>query len=223
MAQKEKFASLGEMAAGVAHGFRNSLATIGGYLQLLENKISPDCSSYTSAINREFELLQKVVNDFLSFARPVQLQRTKVNLEELVRECGEEVRIASMSAPFVFSMGGTFPQISGDETALRQVFTNLLLNAAESIDGTGRKGKIEMIGSLSSNSKHCVIEVRDNGAGISPEDTSRIFTPFFSTKEKGVGLGLAIVQKLILQHNGSISVESTPNGSVFRVQLLLEP
>jgi len=220
--QKEKFASLGEMAAGVAHEFRNSLATIVGYLQLLENKILPDQKTYTGPINKELILLQKVVNDFLSFARPVELHVTEVKLDELLRDCVSEVKISAVGNPVDFAMMGNFSEVRGDESMLRQLFINLLKNAAESIDGTGRKGRVEINGTTSANGKFSVIEIRDNGLGIPPENLSRIFTPFFSTKDTGVGLGLAIGQKLVLQHNGTISAESLAEGSLFRVQLPLE-
>jgi PAS domain S-box-containing protein len=218
MAEKEKYASLGEMAGGVAHEFRNSVATISGYVQLLENKIAQDQKSYTSPIQKELQSLQKVVNDFLSFARPVQLTIASVHLKELLHECIEEVRVASDSN-IEFSMNGTFPVVPGDETRLRQVFSNLIRNAAESMDGTGRHGRVEISGSTAFNGKFSIVDVKDNGAGILADDISKIFTPFFSTKRKGVGLGLAIVQKLVLQHNGSISVQSSSDGSLFRVQL----
>lgn len=220
MALKEKFASLGEMSAGIAHEFRNSVATISGYLQLLENKIEPEQRTYTGSMQKELQELQRVVNDFLSFARPVKLEITKVRLDELLKGVVEEVRIAPEFSATLFSVSGEFADVQGDESMLRQVFLNLVRNAAESIEGTGRKGKVEVIGSTSG--RFAAVEVRDNGVGIPSADLPRIFTPFFSTKQKGVGLGLAIVQKLVLQHNGDTSVESGTEGSVFRVQLPVE-
>ncbi|HEY7160644.1 MAG TPA: ATP-binding protein, partial [Acidobacteriota bacterium] len=218
MAEKEKYASLGEMAGGVAHEFRNSVATIAGYMQLLENKIDPDRKEYTEPIQKELQSLQKVVNDFLSFARPVELEMGNVSLFDLLQECVEEVKVG-IPREVEFQMYGVFPEVHGDERMLRQVFTNLIRNAAESLEGSNRKGKLEISGSTALNGKFCVIDFADNGLGIRSEDVSRVFTPFFSTKQDGVGLGLAIVQKLILQHNGTISVDSGPEGSLFRVQL----
>ncbi len=219
MALKEKFASLGEMAAGVAHEFRNSLATISGYMQLLENKISQEQKAYIAPVYKEMELLQRVVKDFLSFAGPVQLQLTLVNLNDLIQECVEEVRVSRGTGSVVISTSGAFPEISGDEAMLRQVFGNLLRNAVESIDGAMRPGHVEVSGSPTDDGKYWVIDVRDNGRGINAENLARIFIPFFSTKKEGVGLGLAIVQKLLIQHNGTIQVESGQEGTLFRVQL----
>lgn len=220
MALKEKFASLGEMSAGVAHEFRNSVATISGYLQLLENKIDTEQKGYVSSMQQELQELQRVVNDFLSFARPVSLEITNVSLQELLKETVEEVKVSPAFGTITFAMAGEFPVIKADESMMRQVFLNLIRNAAESIEGTGRKGNVEAHGSISG--KFAVVEIRDNGVGIPAADLSRIFTPFFSTKQKGVGLGLAIAQKLVLQHNGATSVESTPEGSTFRVQLPID-
>ncbi|HSE39788.1 MAG TPA: ATP-binding protein [Acidobacteriota bacterium] len=218
MAEKEKYASLGEMAGGVAHEFRNSVATISGYLQLLENKVDPEQQQYTGPVQKELQSLQKVVNDFLSFARPVELEMAPVSLRELLQECMEEVKVAA-SDNLDFELDGVFPEVRGDERMLRQVFTNLIRNAAESVEGTNRKGKLQINGSTALNGRFCVVDVADNGVGIKNEDLARIFAPFFSTKPEGVGLGLAIVQKLVLQHNGTITVETGSEGSVFRVQL----
>jgi signal transduction histidine kinase len=187
-------------------------------MQLLENKVDPDRKEYTEPIQKELQSLQKVVNDFLSFARPVELEMGNVSLFDLLQECVEEVKVA-IPREVEFNMYGVFPEVRGDERMLRQVFTNLIRNAAESLEGTDRKGKLEINGSTALNGKFCVIDVVDNGLGIRTEDVSKIFTPFFSTKRDGVGLGLAIVQKLVLQHNGTISVDSGPHGSLFRVQL----
>jgi signal transduction histidine kinase len=115
-------------------------------------------------------------------------------------------------------LGGEFPQIAGDEAMLRQIFSNLLRNAVEALRDTGRKGLVSVSGSVTEG-KISRVEIKDNGSGIRAEDLDRIFTPFYSTKQDGVGLGLAIVQKLVLSHNGSIQVESGPEGSLFRVHL----
>lgn len=222
MAQKEKFASLGEMAAGVAHEFRNSIATIVGYVQLLENKIQTDQKRYTAPVEKELESLQKIVNDFLSFARPVELQMQVIPVENLLQECVQEVRVSFPPSAFEITVAGDFRNVMGDELMLRQVFLNLIRNAAESMDGRPLPGKIDISAATSANGKFTVIDIRDNGGGIPQENLSKIFTPFFSTKQSGAGLGLAIVQKLILQHNGTISVDSTAEGTLFRIQLPVE-
>jgi PAS domain S-box-containing protein len=218
IALKEKFADLGEMAAGLAHEFRNSLTKISGNITALEEEIPSEQRKYIDSIQKQTQFLQKVVNDFLNYARPVDLELSSVNLTELLKDCIEETRLSPTPAVDL-EMKGAFPTVHGDETMLRQVFTNLLRNAVESMDGSGKKGKIEVGGSISANRKFSIVEIRDNGTGIRTEDLPRIFAPFFSTKRKGIGIGLAMVQKLVLQHKGTITVESSPEGSVFRVQL----
>ncbi len=217
MAQKEKFASLGEMAAGVAHEFRNSIATVTGYLQMVEDRITLEQKTYIAPIHKEVHSLQKVVNDFLSFAKPVQPQLYPVNLGDIIRDCIAEVAVSSRDVHF--EIRGEFPSIPGDEGMLRQIFSNLLRNAVEALKETGREGQISVNGIIATDGKFLRVEIRDNGSGIRAEDFERIFTPFYSTKQSGVGLGLAIVQKLVLSHNGSIHVESSHDGSVFRIQL----
>ena len=206
------------MAAGLAHEFRNSLTKISGNITALEEEIPSEQKKYIDSIQKQTQFLQKVVNDFLNYARPVDLELSSVNLTELLKDCIEETRL-SPTPTVDLEMKGAFPSVHGDETMLRQVFTNLLRNAVESMDGSGKKGKIEVGGSISANGKFSIVEIRDNGTGIRTEDLPRIFAPFFSTKRKGIGIGLAMVQKLVLQHKGTITVESSPEGSVFRVQL----
>jgi two-component system sensor histidine kinase AtoS len=219
MSQKEKFASLGEMAAGVAHEFRNSIATVTGYLQMVEDRITAEQKSYTAPIHKEIHSLQKVVNDFLSFAKPVQPQFERLKLADVIQDCVSEASVTSRNVSL--TIAGDFPEISGDEAMLRQIFSNLLRNALEALKETGRNGTIQVTGSIPSEGKFARIEIKDNGSGIRSEDLNRIFTPFYSTKQEGVGLGLAIVQKLVLSHNGSIQVESSSEGSQFRLQFPL--
>ena len=216
ISQKEKFASLGEMAAGVAHEFRNSIATITGYLQMLDDRIHSEQKTYIAPIHKEIHSLQKVVNDFLSFARPVQPQFEQVNLKEIIQECIAETAVTSRDVSF--QLNGEFSNIAGDESMLRQIFSNLLRNAVEALKESQRKGEIRVQGTLREDTRILQVEVADNGSGIRAADLDRIFTPFYSTKQNGVGLGLAIAQKLVLSHNGSIQVESTSEGSRFRIQ-----
>lgn len=220
MSQKEMYANLGEMAGGVAHEFRNSLATVAGYVQLLESRMTPEQNSYILPIHNELQSLQKVISDFLSFARPVQPEMQAVSLRELVEECAEEIRV-SAPAGLDLTLRGEFPVLDGDEAMLRQVFLNLIRNAVQSVEGVDRDGEVVISGILQTDASSVAVEIQDNGSGIREEDLPKIFTPFFTTKRDGVGLGLAIVQKLVLQHNGVITVRSSTKGSLFRVLLPL--
>src|SRR5262245_28853695 len=152
IAMKEKFADLGEMAEGFAHDLRNSWTKICRNMTALEEGITSEQKKYIDSIQKQMQFLQKVVNDFLNYARPVDLEVSKVNLTDLLKDCIEETQLSPTPAVDL-EMKGTFPTVHGDETMLRQVFTNLLRNAVESMDGTGKRGKVEVGGSISANGK----------------------------------------------------------------------
>jgi PAS domain S-box-containing protein len=213
---KENFAALGEMSAGIAHEFKNSLATIVGYAQMsvTETDLST-LHSYAREIHKESQSLAHMVTDFLNFARPVRTSITDVDLVELLqnaigdlknlRPAKYEVRFASPESAVV----------SCDATLMRQSLMNLLINAAEALD---TDGLIEV--SIETSPRSIRIAVQDNGHGIPDDVLKKIFIPFFTTKTQGTGLGLSLVQKIILAHNGRIEVQSSPaRGTRFTVTL----
>src|SRR5262249_39510808 len=154
--------------AGVAHEFRNSLATLTGYLQLLEKRAGSDQQGYTSSMQKELQLMQKVVNDFLSFARPVHLNVEPVRLKDLINDCVAEAQITAPPS-FQFEVRGTFPVVPGDEMMLRQIFSNLLRNAVESVSPNAT-GHVIVEGALAAEARFVWIDVQDNGTGIKAED-----------------------------------------------------
>ena len=207
MRLKENLASLGEMSAGIAHEFKNSLATISGYAQMLHAENDPETvRQFASKIVSETASLTRIVTDFLSFARPRSLEPEPVDIRQMLEECARECPIdLQMEMPEGFSL-------VGDRTALRQAFSNLLRNSSES----GRNGAsvtVEVTGQADAHQARIVL--RDNGSGIPAEDLGRIFIPFFTTKSGGMGLGLALVHRIVTQHGGSIAVASDPSGSTF--------
>lgn len=207
MRLRENLASLGEMSAGIAHEFKNSLATISGYAQMLtaEND-SETVRQFASKIVSETSSLTRIVTDFLNFARPQELEPEPIDLGQLLEECARECPIElRMTLPTGFSL-------VGDRTALRQAFSNLLRNSAES----GKDGvpvTVEVTGQADAQQARVVL--RDNGGGIPAEDLGRIFIPFFTTKSGGTGLGLALVHRIVTQHGGAIAVASDASGSTF--------
>ncbi|HXE90138.1 MAG TPA: ATP-binding protein [Terriglobales bacterium] len=208
---KDNLASLGEMSAGIAHEFKNSLATISGYAQMLtaENDAAT-VRQFASRIVAETGNLTRIVTDFLNFARPRALEPELIDLRQLLEECARECPIeVRLGLPEGFSL-------VGDRTALRQAFSNLLRNSAES----GKNGvpvTVEVTGETDAQQARVVL--RDNGAGIPAEDLARIFIPFFTTKSGGTGLGLALVHRIVTQHGGTIAVTSNPSGSTFTLSL----
>jgi len=214
MQRREMLADLGELSAGVAHEFRNALGTILGYTRMLSRR--GEGTEEAGAIEEEVHALERVVRDFLRFADPTRLVLTDIELESLLEEVageagrpGVEVRIE-----------GDLPRIRGDRTLLRRTFRNLLHNAVEAVP-EGREGLVEVRGERREG--RIRVKIRDNGEGIGGEARERLFQPFFTTKPGGTGLGLALVQKIVLSHNGDIRFDPAPGGgSIFTVTLPLQ-
>jgi PAS domain S-box-containing protein len=210
---RKRLSSLGEMSAGIAHELRNPLGVIAGYTKLLSKKVDDSMISTVDAITKEVEVMDRIIADFLSFAKPVELTLSRINLYDLIGGCvssiignndGIEINLDIDDSVF----------ISGDEVLLRQTFTNLIQNSVEAMKAKGR-----LIFKYSETEDYTEISVSDTGHGIPEGMRGKIFLPFYTTKEKGTGLGLAIVHKTIVSHGGEISVESTEEGTTFRVRL----
>ncbi|PYP85242.1 MAG: hypothetical protein DMF61_16840 [Blastocatellia bacterium AA13] len=231
MKLQENLANLGEMAAGLAHEFKNSLATIHGYAQLLESQMgdTPAKRGRQDTVDgmlNEVRLLARLVTDFLNFARPQRINLAPVDLGSLVRESAAEVAPLIEGAKIELRISGDFPTLPADETLLSRVFVNLLRNAAEAIDPGSDSKIIEVSGSTDSGegARYAHIRVRDTGTGISREDLHKVFIPFYTTKSRGYGIGLAIVQKILIAHGGDVAVESSdPTGTQFHCRLSLQP
>ena len=212
---KEGLAFLGEMSAGIAHEFKNSLATISGYVQLVGNDtLPPAVDNSLKMIRKETSQLTRTINKFLSFAKPQQLNRQTLNLGQLLRESVDEIRRDARFQHVEFCFDGNARGYAGDESLLRSAFNNLLLNASEAIDPSAKGGEVScaLLDLVGDRSHTTLVKVSDNGCGIASEDLPRIFIPFFTSKSSGSGMGLAIVQKIVLMHDGKIEVESKPGG-----------
>ena len=213
---KDTLARLGELTAGIAHEFRNGLATIHGYGRLIDPEALPtQYRPYVEGIRQEAEALGKVVTNFLNFARPEQIVLVPVDLEAIARRAVDDLQ-HDLPAGTTVRVEGAFGEILGDEVLLRQVFGNLLRNAAEACQTAGRDAVITLRGSIDTTT--CRVDVDDNGPGIPEADRERIFRPFVTTRSRGTGLGLAIVQKVVVMHNGRVSVAAAPGGGA-RMQL----
>lgn len=209
---KETLARLGELTAGLAHEFRNGLATIHGYSRLIDPQALPGpYQPYVEGIRQETEALGRVVTNFLNFARPEQVAFSRVDMGALVRRTAEEIR-HELPAGTTVETTGEFADIHGDEVLLRQAFSNLLRNAAEACQGAGITPAIVITGQIDLEQRTCRISVGDNGPGIPEAARDRIFRPFVTTRAGGTGLGLAIVQKIVVTHNGRVTVGTSPAG-----------
>ncbi len=220
---KEALARLGEMTAGIAHEFRNGLATIHGYGKLIDPAVvPPQYKPYVEGIRQETEALGQVVTNFLNFARPTQLSLATQDLAALVQRAADDLRheIQQMGGEIVVT--GQFGRVDADDVLLRQAFSNLLRNAIEACQQTKVVPHVRVEGSLDAAQGQARISVHDNGPGIAPDARDRIFRPFFTTKKTGTGLGLALVQKIVVTHNGRVSAGSSPSGGAcFQVTLPL--
>jgi len=210
---KDSLATVGELTAGIAHEFRNGLATIHGYSKLLDLQALPESyRPYVEGIRAETESLSQVVTNFLNFARPAQLALARVDLRAICERAADEARPDARTLGGDVEVHGDFGVLDGDEVLLRQAFSNLLRNALEACAGSSKAPRIVIHGELDSSQRVSRIAVNDNGPGIAPVSRERVFRPFFTSKRNGTGLGLALVQKIIVFHNGRVSVGSSPDG-----------
>jgi signal transduction histidine kinase len=220
---KESLATVGELTAGIAHEFRNGLATIHGYGKLIELDALPVAfRPYVEGIRAETESLTQVVTNFLQFARPAQLTLSRVDLRAVCERAADEIRGDARSLGGDVDVRGQFGALEGDEVLLKQAFSNLLRNAVEACVGASMAPVIVVESQLHPVQKISRISVNDSGPGVAPAAQDRIFRPFFTSKRTGTGLGLALVQKIIVFHNGRISVGTSPQGGAsFQITLPL--
>lgn len=219
----EKMASLGEMAAGLAHEIKNPLASLSGAIQVLreDKHYEPEQDNLMRIVLRETDRLASLVSDFLLFAKPPAGNRERIRLDEAINEILElfqknsaiqgNLRIQRNLIPDIF--------VEMDPIHLRQILWNLLLNAAEAINGEGQI-TIQMI---NQKNKWVEIVLMDNGEGILPENVDAIFDPFYTTKHSGTGLGLSIVYRLLEYYDSRLDVESDENQGTsvhFRLKML---
>jgi signal transduction histidine kinase len=224
--QAEKGAVVGRLAAAIAHEIRNPLNYINLTLDHLRSSFAPADESkrttfvrLTDQLKTEVARINRHITDFLKYSRPSKLELQDLDIrmeaEDALRlvearadECGIETKIEQEKA---------LPRVRADREALRSVFTNLVINALEAIDGEGGKVSIRLSNTDGNSVK---VEVTDTGRGISPQDISKLFEPYFSTKETGTGLGLAIVKKAVDDHGGTINVASKEGaGTTFTIIL----
>jgi signal transduction histidine kinase len=210
---KENLAALGEMSAGIAHEFKNSLATISGYAQMIRSESDAgETRDSAEKILDQTRALTHVVTEFLKFAKPLEICYETVAMAPLVERLAEELRESLPKC--AFATEGTFLELPGDEALLRQALLNLARNGAESASAKGPAARVAISGTLEElgGRKWQRICVADNGPGIPDHDMQKIFLPFYTTKSEGTGLGLAVVQKVALQHGGSIEARNRPGG-----------
>jgi len=205
--QANKYKVIGELAAGIAHEIRNPLGSIQGSLEILRKDYKVEDSKYEflNILLKEVARLNKVITDFLNYARPALPNLIETDINQLI---SETVLILSPQAAkkgvgLKTELDKNLPRIKADPSQLKQAFINLILNSLEAIESTGQI----LISTLQDKNK-VTVKFQDTGKGMSEETKGKIFTPFFSTKENGAGLGLGIVERIVQNHKGEIRVES---------------
>ena len=214
---KDTLARLGELTAGLAHEFRNGLATIHGYARLIDPAAVPaQYRPCVEGIRQETEALGAIVTNFLNFARPEHVVFNPVDLRAVVQRAADDLRDGASRAEI--RLEGEFGTIDGDDVMLRQAFSNLLRNAVEACEAIQRQAVVVVEGEVDPSLGVARVAVHDNGPGIQGAAADRLFRPFFTTKSQGTGLGLAIVQKVVVTHNGRVSAgTSRLGGACFRL------
>lgn len=218
--RKEKLMALGHLAAGVAHEIRNPLSSIKGLAKYFAERTPPGGEAYELAqvMAKEADRLNRVVSELLELVRPAHLKWQPVDLNEVI---GHSLQLVSQDASgrditLQFTAQPSLCRIQADPDRLNQVLLNLYLNAIQAI---GREGIITVAVAECGDGR-IKLSVADSGKGMTAEQLQAIFTPYFTTKADGTGLGLAVVQNIVEQHGGTIHVESSPGrGAVFTLYL----
>lgn len=214
---KERLAALGEVSAGIAHEFRNPMAVIAGYARLLLKSFSENDErrDVVQGILREVEEMDRVMEELLKFTKSEPVNKVPIDLTRCVNDVIKGIEDRSR---IDFSPKQDI-SIKGDETLLKQAVKNLIQNALDA----GERVRVDIENVTQLGKRGVMVYVVDNGQGIPANDIKRIFMPFYTTKDKGAGIGLALVHKIVTAHGGNISVESAVGkGSTFRVFLPIE-
>ena len=244
---KRRLTALGEMSAGIAHEFRNYMGSVMGFAKLLSKKLPPSAAGLDTgqemiaSIMRELSEMNKLIEQLLSFGRQGELRLQPVALEPLIRRLLDPwtAPAAGVKPRLEISIPSDLPDIRMDEVLMRQAIGNLLQNA---MDAMSQGGTLQIQATLPGRDDstcpgiiaagvgtgagghpgELLLEIRDTGAGIPRDKLDKIFLPFFTTKEKGTGMGLALVHKIVLSHGGRVEVDSQEGrGTTFRIFLPL--
>lgn len=223
--RSERLAALGQMSAGLAHEIRNPLGVIKGSAEMLSQKLTGDqplAAELAGYISSEVDRLNALVARFLDFARPLQIEAKPHRIDEIVDRAIESVehQFPHASVRVERDYAQAQPEAMVDEQLCERVFINLIQNAFQAMDGSHPASgtlKLTIRPQESNESAGVSVVVEDTGPGVAPEFREQIFNPFFTSKKDGVGLGLAIVAKILDEHGGSIRLEDSPAGARFRV------
>jgi len=222
LVRQEKLAVLGQLAGGVGHELRNPLGVIKNasyYLNLMLKDAEPRITETLQILEKEVVNSENIISSLLDYAYPKSPLRVKVDLGDLLEQALREIPLPPDIEVNV-QLDKALPNIPADPNQLSQVFRNIIINAVQAMPEGGKL----TLATQTASPGQIDVSITDTGAGIPKENTERIFEPLFTTKAKGIGLGLAIARLLVEAHNGSLLLQSGPGqGSVFTIRLPLNP
>jgi two-component system sensor histidine kinase HydH len=221
MRENERLAAIGRMAGGVAHEVRNPLSSIKGLALLLKNKFTAGSKEQDTAdlLIQETERMNRTITEMLSFTRPTDLRLGRVDLAALLERSLQLIKAEAVDNHIATTLEveRELLPVSGDVDRLQQVMMNVLLNAMQAME---RGGRLTVALANREDGQSVVLQINDTGTGIAVELLPQVFYPYFTTKQGGTGIGLAISQKIIVDHGGSIELESDPGtGTTVTIQL----
>jgi signal transduction histidine kinase len=219
VSRAEHLATLGELAAGLAHEIRNPLAGIAGVIEIIGRDLPPTSPAVAVVKDVRLEIVQinRILTDLLETARPHRPQVCRSNLNTTVEHAVMLARQQVLSKPIKIELqkAPDLPEVEHDSSQIHQVLLNLLLNAVQAMEGAGT-----VLVEIGSRDNYASVVVSDNGRGISPQHLPNIFRPFYTTKGNGTGLGLSLARRIVEEHHGRIEVSSVVGkGSKFEVVL----
>jgi len=219
MSRAEHLATLGELATGLAHEIRNPLAGIAGVIDIIgrDLPVSSPARAMVKDVRLEINQINRILTDLLETARPHPPRMMRSNLNTTVEHAVMLARQQVLSQPIKIELlqAPDLPDVEHDSDQIHQVVLNLLLNAVQAIDGSG-----EVTVTIGSQDDNAVVTVSDTGRGMTEQQQSQIFRPFYTTRSNGTGLGLSLVHRIVEEHDGHIEVTSElGRGSTFTIQL----
>lgn len=221
MTRAEHLATLGELAAGLAHEIRNPLAGIAGVIDIIGRDL-PESSpgrQVLQEVQQEILRIKNILSDLLDYARPKKLEYHEADLNLTAERAVSLARQQVLSRPIQIELvrSDALKSVAHDPSQIQQVLLNLLLNGIQALDG---KGQVRLV--LASDRECALLRVKDTGKGIAPERLANLFRPFYTTKGGGTGLGLSLSRRIVESHEGKIDVVSIPGqGTEFTVRLPL--
>ena len=214
-----------DLAASMSHEVRNPLVAIKTFAQLLPERFDdPDFrKDFNEIVVQEVDRLDKIINQINNFAHPPELVMKPIDVRNPVRKAIEMARaqFGMNGTPIELNLPGDLPPVLGDEAALTEAFAHLVANAAEATSGQSKPRIVLAAKTVKDGPEPSgvVVTVQDNGKGIAPDLKEKVFSPFCTTKPRGMGLGLPIVKRTVFDHNGRVDIESNPNGTAVSVLL----